>query len=134
MRGTTGSAIASELSLLIEDAEARGLPVARIELGGRTLRDGRLSRLNLRERQIELRAVAHALFDDRQDGRAGQIGQQALERNHARGDLSGFCVRGEIFERDSVIGREFSHGGASDFGEVRAGAVECPMSCASERM
>ena len=59
-----------QLPLLAENAQPRGLPIAGIKLRRRVLRHDGLSRLNLRERQIELGAVPHAFFDHRQYGGA----------------------------------------------------------------
>lgn len=112
------------MALLIEDAEPRGLPIAGIELGGRALRRGDLSGLNLREGQIEFGAVADAAFDDGQHRGAGQFRKKILERDDAVGEAAGLRIGFELGERDRMIEREFTDGGADNFGEMRARALE----------
>ena len=113
-----------QLSLLIEDAQPRRLPFARIEFGGSTLsRDG-LPGLNLREREIEFRAMANAFFDDGQHGGAGQFRKQIFERNRALHQAPRFGVFFKFRKAHGLVQREFAYGGADDFGKMRAGAMK----------
>src|SRR5487761_1039382 len=80
-----------QLLLAIENTEARGLPVAGVEFRRRALRGGGMAGLNLRDENIEFRAVAHAALDNGQDGDARQFGQQGFKANHALGKTPGTC-------------------------------------------
>ena len=62
-----------QLSLLAEDPQSSRLPFAGIEFGRRPLCGGCIAGLDLRERQIKLGAVAHALLDDGQHSGARQF-------------------------------------------------------------
>ena len=69
--------------LLREDAEARNARSSCVELrGGARSRFGAAG-LELRHEDIEFGAVADAVFDDGQNGDAGEIGKQMFERDDA---------------------------------------------------
>ena len=62
------------------------------------------------------------MFDDRQNGDAGKIGQKMFELDDA---ILQFAVAGgfgKIFQLERLFEGKFADGGATDFGEVRARA------------
>jgi len=108
-----------QFSLLVEDAQPRRLPIARIELSRSALsRDG-LPGLNLREREIEFRAMANALFDDGQHGGARQFDppRDCGKRHRARLRAEGANDREAAREREADFARHASE-------ELRKLAVE----------
>lgn len=63
-----------QMLLRVENAETRGLPVAGIEFFGGILGGGCVTRLNLRDRNVEFCAVTHAALENGQDGYAWEFG------------------------------------------------------------
>lgn len=109
-----------EVPLRIENAKARGFPIARIELRGRALSESRVAGLNLRERNIEFRTVTDATLDDGQDSGARKIGQKTFQTNHALGETARTGSFRQFFKRDGLVERKFADGGADDFRQVSA--------------
>src|SRR5712691_12698413 len=70
-----------QVLLLAENAQARGLALAGVELCGGALRRMDAAGLDLRELYVEFRAVANAPLQDGQDCDAWQVEQQLLERD-----------------------------------------------------
>src|SRR5436309_15928443 len=74
-----------ELVLLIEDAEARRLRLSTVKLRRGTGRKLEAAGLDVRQRNVKARAVSYAALDDRQHIDAGEVRQEALERDKALG-------------------------------------------------
>ena len=114
-----------QVSLLIENAQSRGLPIARIELGRRALRGSRLAR-------AEFARAARLNFAPWRT-RFSTTGS-TVARGNSESRFSSRITRAAIFpafassvkfgERHGMIEREFPHGRAGDFREVRARAVK----------
>src|ERR1700682_4697889 len=68
-----------EFILLAEHTQPRRLRFTAIELRRRAGRRLDAARLKLRERNIELRAMTHALFDHRQNVNPWEISQEVFE-------------------------------------------------------
>src|SRR2546422_11382544 len=77
-----------ELVLLIEDAEARRLRLSAVKLRRGARRKLEAARLDVRQQNVKARAVAYAALDDRQHIDAGEVRQEALERDEAIGEAS----------------------------------------------
>src|SRR5262249_33754249 len=108
--------------LLVEDPQARKLRFACVQLSSRSRRRLNPPGLNLREADIELRAVADFAFHDGQHVGARQIWQQAIEADKVIGNSSGTGAWGKFFEFARLIERKFSNREAGDFGEMPAAA------------
>jgi len=66
--------------------------------------------------------VANALFDDRENGDAGEIGEKMFELDDTGFEFAVAGSLGEFFEFESLIEREFADGSAADLAEMRAHA------------
>src|SRR2546425_10474665 len=115
-----------ELALLIEDAEARRLRPPAVKLRRGTGRKLEAAGLDVRQRNVKARAVAHPPLDDRQNIDAGEVRQEALERDKAIAEASRAGCFGELFEPDSLLERKFAHGGTHNFRQMRAAAELFP--------
>src|SRR5579864_9545932 len=74
-----------QMLLRVENAETRGLPVAGIQLFGCILRGGCVTRLNLRDGNVEFCTVTYATLKDGQNGDAREFRQQGFEMNDTFG-------------------------------------------------
>src|SRR6266705_2377277 len=109
-----------ELLLLAEDAQPRRLRFAPVELRRRTGRGLGPAWLKLRQRYVELRAVAHALFDHWQNIYPREIWQQVFEPNEALREFSLLFGIRKFLERDRLLQCEFSHRRARNLREMCA--------------
>ena len=109
-----------EFILLAEYPQPRRLRFTAIELRRRAR--GRLDapRLKLRERNIELRAMTHALLDHRQNVNPRKIRQQIFEGDQAIREFPGLPRFRKFLERDCLLQGKFSHRRARDLRQVRA--------------
>lgn len=120
--GYDGLGDSDEPFLLVKDAQTRWLGLASVEHSGSALGRFAAAWLDLRERNLKTRAVAHAVLDDGQHGNARQIRQETLQRQDPIGGFTGAHGGFEISEADGLVEGELADGGANDFGEMRAAA------------
>src|SRR6202140_4405890 len=86
-----------ELILLAEYTQTRRLRFTAIELRRRAGSRLDAARLKLRERNVELRAMTHALFDHRQNVNPRKISQQVFEGDQAVREFPGQVGFREFF-------------------------------------
>ena len=106
--------------LLVENAEARGLGLAAVELSSGAGRRFVAARLELGKHDGEFGAVADALFNNRKNGDAGKIGEEMFEFYDAGFEFAVAGGFGQFFEFKGLIERKFTDRVAGDFGEMRA--------------
>src|SRR5260370_41489615 len=109
-----------QLVLLAEDAKARRLWFATIELRGGARRGLHTPGLDLRQRHIELRAVAHAALDDRQHIHTRKIRQKVFEPDQIVREFPRAGRFRQFFQPDRLLDREFPYGCARKPCEVCA--------------
>src|SRR5438477_6395160 len=98
-----------QATLLIEDAEAWCANFAAVQLRGGARRRFEAPRLNLRERDVELRSMAHAVLYDGKHAGTRKTWQQVFQTNQVVGEFSRPCGFRQFFELDGLIERKFSY-------------------------
>ena len=70
--------------------------------------------------------MPHAFFDNWKHVDARKIWQQRLQRDQAAAESSRLLGLGQFLELDGLFDGEFPHGGAFDFGKMRAASHLLP--------
>src|SRR5216684_8480167 len=109
-----------ESILLAEYTQPRRLRFTAIQLRRRSGRRLKAARLELSERNIELRAMTHAPFDHGQNVDARKISQQVFEGNQTVREFPGHLGLRKFLKRDCLLQRKFSDRRPRDFRQVRA--------------
>src|SRR6267143_5480779 len=92
-----------ELVLLAENAQPRRLWLAAIQLHRSAWRRLSAARLNLRDRNIELGAVAHALLNYRKNVCARKIRQEIFQADQAIREFPRPLSLGKFLERNGLF-------------------------------
>src|SRR6266849_2443354 len=92
-----------ELVLLAENAQPRRLWLAAIQLHRGARRRLSAARLNLRDRNIELGAMAHPLLNHRKNVCAGKIRQEIFQVDQAIREFAHPLRLRKLFEREGLL-------------------------------